>query len=126
MVRGEAQGLVRRAVVAERVAVEPTGTSELTRSDATARSDADAAARNARKRHPLLQRGMRTAEVWGDCVGDLQASVTALSLISPLTMHGQRSQRGRSLLESDNTGFEMTSDRFESRFGVLDSGYDGV
>ena len=37
-----------------------------------------------------------------------------------------RSQRGRSLLESDNTGFEMTSDRFESRFGVLDSGYDGV
>ena len=53
-------------------------------------------ARKARKQHPLLQRGMRTAEVWGDCVGDLQASVTALSLISPLTMHGQRSQRGRS------------------------------
>ena len=39
---------------------------------------------------------------------------------------GAGSQRGRSLLESDNTGFEMTSDRFESRFGVLDSGYDGV
>ena len=45
----------------------------------------------AQRQHPLLKRGMRTAEVWGDCVGELQASVTAISLISPLTTHGQRS-----------------------------------
>ena len=49
-------------------------------------------ARKARKQHPLLQRGMRTAEVWGDCVGDLQGAVTAVSLVSPLTMHAQRSR----------------------------------
>ena len=55
-------------------------------------SAAIAAARKARKQHPLLQRGMRTAEVWGDCVGDLQTNVTALSLVSPLTMHAQRSR----------------------------------
>lgn len=56
--------------------------------------DAQAAkeAKAAKQRHPLLQRGMRTAEVWGDCVGDLQAGVTAISLVSPFTMHGQRSR----------------------------------
>ena len=51
-------------------------------------------ARKARKEHPLLRRGMRTAEVWGDCVGDLQASIMALSLVSPLTMHSHRSFSG--------------------------------
>ena len=48
--------------------------------------------RQARRHHPLLRRGMRTAEVWGDCVGVLQANVTALSLTSPLTMHSQRAR----------------------------------
>ena len=56
----------------------------------------DAAAKRAlkaaRRQHPLLQRGMRTTEVWGDCVGDLQADVMTISLTSPLTMHDQRSR----------------------------------
>uniref|UniRef100_A0A7S2MBU2 Capsule synthesis protein CapA domain-containing protein n=1 Tax=Haptolina brevifila TaxID=156173 RepID=A0A7S2MBU2_9EUKA len=56
--------------------------------DATSR----AAARRLQQRHPLLQRGMRTAEVWGDCVGDLQAHLTAVSLVSPFTLHAQRSR----------------------------------
>ena len=51
------------------------------------------AARQAKQQYPVLQRGMRTSEVWGDCVGDLQAGVMALSLVSPLTMHGQRAHR---------------------------------
>ena len=50
------------------------------------------AIRRLRARHPLLQRGMRTTEVWGDCVGDLQVDLTAVSLVSPLTLHGQRSR----------------------------------
>jgi hypothetical protein len=50
------------------------------------------AMRLARTQHPLLKRGMRHAEVWGDCVGDLQTSVTALSLVSPFTLHAQRSR----------------------------------
>ena len=54
------------------------------------------AARQAKQQYPVLQRGMRTSEVWGDCVGDLQAGVMALSLVSPLTMHGQRAHRGES------------------------------
>ena len=48
--------------------------------------------RLAKKQHPVLTRGMRTSEVWGDCVGDLQANITAMSLTSPLTLHGQRSR----------------------------------
>ena len=51
-----------------------------------------AAYRRMQEKHPVLQRGMRTAQVWGDCVGDMQAALTAVSLTSPLTLHAQRSR----------------------------------
>jgi len=54
---------------------------------------ARAAAKRLRQQHPLLQRGMRTAELWGDCAGILgEASITVVSLVSPLTLHSQRSR----------------------------------
>ena len=43
------------------------------------------AARRLRLKHPLLARGMRSSEVWGNCVGALQADVSVVSLLSPLT-----------------------------------------
>ena len=54
-----------------------------------------AAFRRLRELHPLLRRGMRTAQVWGDCVGDLQAGLTAVSLSSPFTLQSQRSRDAR-------------------------------
>ena len=56
--------------------------------DATER----ATARQLRERHPLLQRGMRTTEVWGDAIGDMQGTITAVSLSSPFTLQMQRSR----------------------------------
>ena len=54
---------------------------------------ARAAAKRLRQQHPLLQRGLRTAELWGDCAGILgEASITVVSLVSPLTLHSQRSR----------------------------------
>ena len=62
---------------------------------------AHAAARKLRQRHPLLQkRKMRTAEVWGDCVGDLQAALTLVSLASPFTLHGHRSRAAGGLMKA--------------------------
>ena len=55
--------------------------------------ESEAAAARARQRHPLLQRGMRTAEVWGDCVAMLQADLTLAALASPLTTHQHRARR---------------------------------
>jgi poly-gamma-glutamate synthesis protein (capsule biosynthesis protein) len=55
--------------------------------------DAETAASRARRDHPLLQRGMRTAEVWGDCIGGLQTEVTLVSLTSPLTTHAHRARK---------------------------------
>lgn len=49
-----------------------------------------------RRQHPLLKRGMRVSEVWGDCVGELQSDVTAISLVSPITLRGSRRSRGGS------------------------------
>lgn len=42
--------------------------------------------------HPLLQRGMRVSEVWGNCIGVLQANMTLVSLTSPFTSHTSRSR----------------------------------
>ena len=50
------------------------------------------AARRLRLKHPLLARGMRSSEVWGNCVGALQADVSVVSLLSPLTFHPHRSR----------------------------------
>ena len=50
------------------------------------------AARRLRLKHPLLARGLRSSEVWGNCVGALQADVSVVSLLSPLTFHPHRSR----------------------------------
>ena len=50
------------------------------------------AARRLRLQHPLLERGMRTTEVWGNCVGALQADLSIASLLSPFTFHPHRSK----------------------------------
>ena len=59
------------------------------------RASEDAARRLCLK-HPLLARGMRSPEVWGNCVGALQADVSVVSLLSPFTFHPHRSRSSAS------------------------------
>ena len=44
------------------------------------------AARKLKQQHPLLRRGMRPSEIWGDAIGVLQADVSAISLTTPITL----------------------------------------
>jgi len=50
------------------------------------------AARKLRLQHPLLERTMRSPEVWGNSAGALQADVSIASLVSPLTFHPHRAR----------------------------------
>eukprot|EP00966_Prymnesium_polylepis_P248820 5752995-Prymnesium_polylepis.1 len=54
------------------------------------------AARKLKQQHPLLRRGMRPSEVWGDAIGELQADVSVLSLTTPITLKASNRSRGAS------------------------------
>ena len=62
----------------------------------------EAAAARLRQQHPLLGRRMRTAEVWGNAVGTLQANLSVVSLSSPLTAspHRARSAGGGLIMDA--------------------------
>lgn len=87
------QGLGKKLVLCFGGDVNLGGCVDQSLSQSVPEAAARAKVRRLRQRHPLLQRGMRTTELWGDCIGELgEAAITAVSLVSPLTLHGQRSR----------------------------------
>ena len=52
-------------------------------------------ARRLQQQHPCLKRGMRSSEVWGDCVADLQCDISMVSLTCPITARPSQTARGQ-------------------------------
>lgn len=85
------QGLGRQLTVGLGGSVNLGGVLDQFLPQSLADASAEELAARLRLLHPLLQRGIRYSEVWGDCVGVLQANLTLVSLESALTTHSIRS-----------------------------------
>ena len=87
------QGLGRQVVLGFGGDVNLGGCIDQSLPNSVPDPSARAAVRRLRQNHPLLARGMRAPELWGDCIGDVgEPSITMVSLISPLTLNSQRSR----------------------------------